>query len=110
MKCTLTFLARYAPQKRYYFALCCFAFIFAFIEKVGAIYWDLNHYIYEYGLINPWIKIHNSESIGMKRLVFMLKNTDMGVEWMPQYIFIDAAIFFLVMALINYIYERFLRR
>lgn len=100
------FFTRYTPQKRYYFALICVIFINTLIEKVGAIYWGLNHYTYEYGLINPWIRIHNSKSLGMNSLVYMLRNSDMGVEWIPQYIFIDAALIYFSMAIINFVYKK----
>lgn len=110
MKRLREFLITYAPKKRYYIAICCFDFILPFIEKASSIYWNTNHYTYEYGLLNPWIRIHNSESMGMKRLAYMLRNTNMGVEWKPQYIFIDAAIIYLVLAIINYIYDRLLRK
>ncbi len=33
----------------------------------------------------------------------MLKHSDKGIEWIPQAIFIDAAIIYLVMAVFDYI-------
>lgn len=109
MKRLREFWVRYVPQKRYYFAICCFTFFHTFIEKAGAIFWNSNHYTYEYGLLEPWIIIHNSESVGMKRLAYMLRNSDMGVEWLPQYIFIDAAIVYIAITITHYVYDRLFR-
>lgn len=110
MKHIRTFLNKYAPPKRYYFGLCFFCLIYTSIEKVGAVYLDINHYTYEYGMFNPWVKIHNNEAIGMQRLMYMLKNSNMGVEWIPQYILIDAALVYLSIAIINFIYEKTLKK
>lgn len=110
MKHIRTFLNRYVPPKRYYFVLCFFCLIYSSIEKVGAIFLDTNHYAYEFGMYNPWVRIHNNDAIGMQRLIYMLKNSNMGVEWIPQYILIDAALIYLSMTIINYIYDKFLKR
>lgn len=109
MKRVREFMIKYAPQKRYYYALCCFVVMYSQLQKVNAIFLGLNHYTYEFGLINPWIRIHNNESMGLRRLAYMLRNSNMGVAWLPQYIFIDAALIFLVMAIINYVRTRFFK-
>lgn len=109
MKRLRKFMITYAPEKTYFYNLCCFIFFISFIQKIGPTFWNLNHYTYEYGFVNPWVIIHNNESLGMKRFIYMLINSNMGVEWSPQYIFIDATLVYLVMVMLNFIKSRLLK-
>lgn len=106
MKQVKLFLKRYAPHKRYYVAFCCYIIFVSFMQKTGAISSKMSYFTYEFGLSHPWVIVYNEENIGMRRLVDMLLHSKMGVEWIPQYIFIDAALVFLVLALINFVYNR----
>lgn len=97
------FLTSYAPKKSYFYSICCFIFIVSLIQKKGPSYLSLNHYTYEFGFINPWVLIHNNESLGIRRFIYALINSNMGIEWRPHYVLIDAALVCLFMALINFI-------
>ncbi|MBR3608116.1 MAG: hypothetical protein IKL51_11205 [Lachnospiraceae bacterium] len=96
-------LLKYVPKKIYYIGLCSFILFYSLIEKTEGVFLEVNHFIYEYGLMTPWIRIHSTKSQGIKSLVHMLKHSDKGIEWIPQAIFIDAAIIYLVMAVFDYI-------
>jgi|GEM_PF-3122128 len=104
------FVVNYAPPKRYFVAICCLVIVNSFIQKVGPIYWNAGYYTYEYGLLNPWIKIYNNDSIGIRQLLYMLRNSKMGIEWIPQYIFIDALLIYLTMAAVNFVYCKIIKK
>lgn len=79
------------------------------IQKRGPTDLSLKHYTYEFGFINPWVLIHTNESLGIRRFIYVLMNSKMGIEWRPQNIFIDAALLCLVMTIINYINHKLLK-
>jgi hypothetical protein len=95
-----------APPKKYYLVLCLFVLFISCTEEVGAIYQNMNFFTYEYGLINPCVIVYHNQSVGMQRLYTMLKDNNMGVEWIPQNIFIDAAIIYIILTVTNIIYKK----
>ncbi|KAB1438085.1 hypothetical protein [Candidatus Galacturonibacter soehngenii] len=105
MNKVIKFLIKYAPKKRYYFAICLFILVLSFVRKTGPIYHDMNYFTYEYGLINPWVVVYHNYPMDMQRLYHMLTVSDMGAEWSLQYIFIDAGFIYIILMIANLIYK-----
>lgn len=110
MKNLREIMAGFIPQKKYYFLLCCFIVLFSQVKRTGAIINNLGYYTYEYGFINPWIRIYHNSAKGIQSLVYALTKSNLGVELFPQYIFIDVALLYMIIAVIKFIHDRFLKQ
>lgn len=103
MKRIKDFLLTYGPEKKYYWFLCIFILIVSFIKTANPIFHSTSPYTYEYGLINPWVEVYHNDTVPMQPLFNLLFQPNMGVAWIPQSIFLDAALIYITLTVANYI-------
>ena len=107
MKLAKKYFYQYFPKRKYYLAICIFILLFSFIDKTAPVYHKMDYVTYEYGLINSWAVVYNRQSLNIQGLFYMLTNSNMGVEWIPQNIFIDSALICILFIIIKAMYKKF---
>ncbi len=100
MKKHLQWLTNKFSWNRYAVA-CVFVFLYSLIQKVCPSVSAPFLYIYRFGYYNPWIVIYKNTDLGIVNLAQCMRASGYrGIEWIPQNIFLDAAILYVAVLLL----------
>lgn len=85
-----------------YYLICGILIFYSFIQMITPVFHGAHLYSYGYGFFHPWLVIYKNHDIGISNIVQCISaNGYKGLEWFPQYIFIDAGIVYLIGAMIK---------
>lgn len=80
-----------------YCLICGIQILYSFIRVVAPTLRGPDLYSYSYGCIYPWLVIYKNTNIGISNILQCVSACGyLGIEWFPQYIFIEAAILYFV--------------
>ncbi len=84
-------------QIKHYLMICAFIFVLSVLRPSISVSQNDFLYTYKYGFLTPWITIYKNIELGSPYLIScILGKGYTGISWEPQYIFIDAAVIYLI--------------
>lgn len=84
-------------QIKHYFMICAFVLAVSVFRPSISVSQNDFLYTYKYGFLTPWITSYKNIELGSPYLIScILGKGYTGISWEPQYIFIDAAVIYLI--------------